>query len=126
VQRNRTTFGIGLDRAGDDAVDVALEQEDECDISGAEPVPSDEPGTQRFERPERLAGGLRGTRYYLFPGGCVTYEYAFDDEAPPALVFEADQALGFVPREDLVEKVRASTDLRLCGAGVPCPGGTRP
>jgi hypothetical protein len=126
VQRNRTTFGIGSERAGSDAIEVALEREGACDVRGAEAVPSDEAGTERFERPERLAGGLRGTRSYLFPGGCVTYEYRFAEDAPASLVFEADQALGFVAREDLVDHVRSTADLRLCGAGVRCPGGTRP
>jgi membrane-associated phospholipid phosphatase len=125
VQRNRTTFGIGSDRAGDDAVEVALEPEGGCDVAGAEAVPTDEAGTRRFERPKGLAGGVRGTRYYLFPGGCVTYEFAFAAGASPSLIFEADQALGFVSRQDLVDKVRDASDLRLCGAGVPCPGGTR-
>jgi hypothetical protein len=126
VQRNRTTFGIGSDRAGSGGIDVTLERAGACDVAGAEAVPSDEAGTRRFEAPERLAGGLQGTRSYLFPGGCVTYEYAFADDAPASLVFEADEALGFVAREDLVAHVRSTADLRLCGAGVPCPGGTRP
>jgi hypothetical protein len=56
----------------------------------------------------------------------VTYEYTFADDAPASLVFEADEALGFVAREDLVAHVRSTAALRLCGAGVPCPGGTRP
>ncbi|HZB70607.1 MAG TPA: phosphatase PAP2 family protein [Acidimicrobiales bacterium] len=126
VQRNRTTFDIGSDRAGDSAIEVTLHREGACDVAGAEAVPSDEAGTRRFERPERLAGGLQGTRSYLFPGGCVTYEYTFADDAPASIVFEADEALGFVAREDLVAHVRSTADLRLCGAGVPCPGGTRP
>jgi serine/threonine protein kinase/membrane-associated phospholipid phosphatase len=126
VRRNRTTFEIASDRADDDAVEVTLEREGACDVTGAQAVPSDEGGTRRFERPERLTGGLQGTRYYLFPGGCVTYDYDFGEGAPPSLVFEADQALGFVARDELVAKVRETSDLRLCGAGVPCPGGTRP
>jgi membrane-associated phospholipid phosphatase len=127
VRRNRTTFTIGSDRAGSGSIDVALEPDGACDVDGAEAVPSDEAGARRFERPEQLAGGIRGRRYYLFEGGCVTYDYAFAEDAPASLVFEADDALGFVGREDLVAKVDDTTDgLRLCGAGAACPGGTRP
>jgi hypothetical protein len=39
-------------------------------------------------------------------------------------MFDADSALAYQPREQLVEHVRAEDDLRLCGAGAPCPGGT--
>jgi hypothetical protein len=124
VQRNRTTFRISSEAAGAESVAVALEREGTCEVTGAEPVPSDEAGTERFERPDRLTDGLRATRYYRFPGGCVTQEYAFAEDASPALVFQADEALGFIAREDLVEAVRSSTGLRLCGAGARCPGGT--
>jgi hypothetical protein len=124
VARHRATFTIASERAGNE-VRVALEREGGCDLPGVEPVPTDEAGTRRFERPDRLVGGLRDTRVYEFEGGCVTYRYAFAADASPSLVFEVDRALGFVPREDLVDQVRSKTDLRLCGAGVPCPGGSR-
>ena len=44
-------------------------------------VPSDEAGMRRFERPEQLPPDLRSTRIYLFEGGCVTYDFAFDGDA---------------------------------------------
>ena len=61
---------------------------------------------QRFERPERLPPELQTTRYYLFDGGCVTYEFDFDAEADAALLFAADSALAFQPRRTLVDDVR--------------------
>jgi hypothetical protein len=125
IGRHRARFTIGSERDGENAVRVDLEQEGGCDRSGAQPVPTDEAGTRRFERPNGLAGGVRGTRVYEFEGGCVTYSYAFAADASPSLVFDVDRALGFVPRTDLVDEVEAQTDLRLCGAGVPCPGGSR-
>ena len=54
---------------------------------------------RRFESPERLPPDLRSTRYYLFEGGCVTYEFAFDGDASASLMFEADQAIAFQPRD---------------------------
>jgi hypothetical protein len=85
-------------------------------------VPSDEIGTRRFERPDQLAP-LRSTRFYLFPGGCVTYRFAFGRGASPSEVFDVDQALAFQPRQSLVEAVNRRNDLKLCGRGAPCPGG---
>ena len=48
-------------------------------------VPSDEPGTRRYERigEVRPGVGFTGTRFYLFPGGCVTYQFQFDGEERP-------------------------------------------
>ena len=83
------------------------------------PVPTDELGTRRFESPERLPPDLQSTRYYLFEGGCVTYEFAFAGDASASLMFDADQALAFQPREPLVEWVEDGSGLSLCGAGVP-------
>jgi serine/threonine protein kinase len=122
VRRHRTVFWLDSDRAGDRAVEVTLERHSECDVSDAVRVPSDELGAIRYERPERLPPTLRSTRIYLFSGGCVTYRFAFGEDATPVLSFEADQALAFQPREELAAEVRADTDLALCGAGEPCPG----
>ena len=87
-------------------------------------VPTDEVGTRRFEEPERLPPDLQSTRYYLFEGGCVTYEFAFAGDASASLMFDADNALAFQPRCRLVDEVRDRSGLRLCGAGAPCPGGS--
>jgi membrane-associated phospholipid phosphatase/tRNA A-37 threonylcarbamoyl transferase component Bud32 len=122
VERHDASFWLDSDRGGDKAVTARLVPRDECDVTGATPVPSDEVGTERFERPDRLHPALRSTRYYLFPGGCVTYEFAFDEGADPALMFSAEQALAFEPRATLVEHVRDTTGLDLCGAGAECAG----
>jgi tRNA A-37 threonylcarbamoyl transferase component Bud32/membrane-associated phospholipid phosphatase len=122
VERGRAEFWLDSDQGGDRAVTATLVPADECDVVGAVPVPSDEVGTQRFERPDRLRPELHGTRYYLFPGGCVTYEFAFDGDASPGLMFSAEQALAFQPRTKLVEHVEATTGLDLCGAGTDCVG----
>ena len=55
---------------------------------------------------EQLPPNLRSTRYYLFPGGCVTYEFAFAGRASASLIFDADSALAFQPRRTLVAAVR--------------------
>jgi membrane-associated phospholipid phosphatase/tRNA A-37 threonylcarbamoyl transferase component Bud32 len=122
VERHDATFWLDSDLGGDKAVTATLVPRDECDVTGATPVASDEVGTERFERPDRLRPELRSTRFYLFRGGCVTYEFALDEGADPALIFSAEQALAFEPRSALVDKVREATGLDLCGAGTECVG----
>ena len=78
VKRERSTFTLDSDQAGTHAVVVTLVPADECSVDGASEVPSDEPDMRQFERPERVQPSLKSTRYYLFPGGCVTYQYDFD------------------------------------------------
>ena len=126
IERGRSEFWLDSDVAGERAVEATLLPPDDCDVGDAVAVPSDEPGMERFEQPEQLRPSLRVTRTYLFEGGCVTYEFAFDTDTDTdaALLFDANNALGFQPRESLVEAVRDRTGLRLCGAGVPCPGGS--
>ena len=75
---------------------------------------------RRFERPEQLPPALRATRTYLFPGGCVTYRFAFDSAETASLLFDADSALSFQGRADLVATVHDRNGLRLCGVGAPC------
>jgi hypothetical protein len=123
VRRGDGRFWLNSDQAGDHAVEVTLRPPDECTVEGATEVPSDEVGMRRYEQPEQLPPGLRSTRTYVFDGGCVTYEFNFDAEATAALMFDADSALAFQPRDALVAEVRDTTGLRLCGRGAaPCPG----
>ena len=79
---------------------------------------------RRFERPEQLPPKVRTRRTYLFPGGCVTYQVALDSPETASLLFDIDTALAFQRRATLVAAVRHRTGLRLCGVGVPCPGGS--
>jgi len=122
VERHEARFWLDSDLGGDRAVTATLMPRSECDVADATPVASDEVGTERYERPDRLHPDLRLTRFYLFPGGCVTYEFAFDAGADPTLVFSAEQALAFQPRTELVDHVHETTGLALCGAGTECVG----
>jgi hypothetical protein len=117
-------FWLDSDRAGAQAVEVILERT--CDTRGAVEVPSP-PGVpgeiQRFEKPLSLRPRFALDRFDVFPGGCVTYRFDFVTGAPPALVFEVNEALRFVPRALGVQLLREEIGLELCGAGArPCPG----
>jgi hypothetical protein len=125
VEDGKGKFWLDSDLGGDRAVEATLLPRDECRVEGASEVPSDEAGFRRYERIEQLPPDLRSTRYYLFPGGCVTYEFAFDGRASASLIFDADSALAFQPRHTLVASVREQSDLKLCGAAAPpCSGGS--
>ena len=124
VDSDKTRYRLDSAVAGTRAVEVTLLPPAKCSVEGATEVPSDEAGMRRFERPEQLPPDLKVTRTYLFEGGCVTYEFAFEGDASTSLVFEADQALAFESRSELVAEVSDKTDLSLCGAlAPPCSGG---
>ena len=93
-----------------------------CNITGAQQIPSDQPGMRRFERPLSLVPRYSGVRYYTFPGGCATYQFAFAPGASPALATTVDTAVAFMPRSELVGYVRRTEGLPLCGRGAACPG----
>jgi hypothetical protein len=102
VRRGRSRFNLSNDRAGDRALEVRLEAT--CNIEGSSQVPSDEPGTRRFERIDSVQAGFSATRFYMFDGGCVTYRFRFE-AANRALVNEASLALSFLTRQDLRTEV---------------------
>ncbi len=93
-----------------------------CDIAGAQQIRSGQPGMRQFERLQSLDPGYPGIRYYTFPGGCVTYQFASPPGASPALATAIDSAVAFMPRSVLVGYVRRTEGLPLCGRGAACPG----
>jgi hypothetical protein len=99
-----THFYLDSDRAGFRAVKVELRPD--CDIGDASEVPSDTPGTEQYERIDTLGERYSGTRYYIFEGGCVTYDFDFTGEGRTELAREVSLALDFFPRADLEELAR--------------------
>jgi len=99
VARGVGRFWLNNDRAGLRSVQVSLTAG--CDVSGLRPVPSDEEGTDRYERIQSLQGGYAGERLYVFPGGCATYRFRLAGPLRAAPLNEASLALGFVSRAAL-------------------------
>jgi hypothetical protein len=113
VRNGRVRFSLDSDRVGTRAVEVVLQQF--CTLGKAPKVtrvPSDHPGTRRYQEVISIQPGERyqGAVYYLFPGGCVTYRLDFrsDEQARP--LGEVTLALGFVAREALRESISEVTD----------------
>jgi len=120
IDTGKASFWLDSDQAGAHAAAITLTEA--CDTAGARQILSDEPGTQRFERPLSLEPQFSGLRFYRFPGGCITYEFRFRPGASPVLAGAVTSAVAFVPRSRLVSHVRHTEGLALCGRGVPCPG----
>jgi hypothetical protein len=102
VRSGHTRFTLDSDRAGPAAVRVELTSR--CEVAGATEIASDEPGTRRFEKVESVTEEFRGTRFYVFEGGCVTYAFQFPPQAS-ALVNDISLALSFTTREELARQV---------------------
>jgi hypothetical protein len=121
IRNGRAEFWLDSDRAGYRAVAVSLTSR--CDISKAVKVPLEttEQDVQRYEEPNALPPRFFGNRYYVFPGGCVTYRFAFSQGGSFAQAVEATQALSFVSRA-LGVRLLGQDGIVLCGRGVSCPG----
>ena len=120
IARGHAQFWLDSDQAGPHAVTITLTAA--CDTSGARQVPSDQPGTRRFERPLSLRPQFTDLRFYTFPGGCVTYRFTFTPGASPGLAIPAGNTVALMPRSTLVQYVKNTEGLTLCGQGAPCPG----
>jgi hypothetical protein len=120
IASGHTRFRLDSDRAGPGAITVTLTAI--CDTSGAQQITSDHPGTRRYEHPLSLQPRFAGLRFYTFPGGCVTYQFSFAPGASPILADAVDNAFSFQPRSTLVDFIRRTEGLALCGRGAACPG----
>lgn len=104
--RARLWFVVGHENRR--AITVTLTRR--CDLEGATEAQSDIPGTARFDRERSTGALLRGTRSYVLPGSCLTYDYAFTDgTALPVLA----SAIGTVPRSEVADRVREDSRGRL-------------
>ena len=92
--------------ATDNPSGVSLLFTAECDVGDAVEVPSDEEAAQRFETVEEVTDGYRGSRYYVFEGGCVTLRFNLPGEGWSAVVNDSSSAMTFTPREDIEQYVR--------------------
>jgi hypothetical protein len=120
ISSGQASFVLNSGQAGLQSVTITLAAA--CDTSGAQQIPSDQPGTRRFERPLSLRPRYSDVRYYIFPGGCATYRFNFAPGASPALATAVDTVVAFMPRSALVSYVRRTEGLALCGRGAACPG----
>ena len=111
VRNGSSVLSLNSDRVGLNAVRATLRTS--CNTSGADEIPSDEPGTRRWEKIDSLPPSYSGSRYYVFDGGCVEYRFSFSDDGSAALANDVSLALGFYERAQLEERVKRTTGLSL-------------
>lgn len=114
VETGRAAFSFAsgsIDSPESEPLTVALTAD--CDLSGATRVPTDEPGTQRWERLQQVTPAYVGERLYVFDGGCTTLSFALSGTDRVQSVGEASLAVGFVDRDAVAAAVREQYDGRL-------------
>jgi hypothetical protein len=105
------TFAFDSDLFGQPAITVRLEPS--CNTSGATPVASDREGMERFERVQETTPSFRGERYYVFPGGCITFTFTVTGDSRGEPLALATQVVGAVSRDDLRAQVHDASNGRL-------------
>ncbi|HEV3399188.1 MAG TPA: hypothetical protein VG693_07840 [Actinomycetes bacterium] len=110
VRNGRVRFDLNSDRVGLRAVQVVLQQF--CTLGEVTRVPSDHPGTRRYQEVISIEPGRRyqGAVHYLFPGGCVTYRLDFRSNEQARPLGEVTLALGFITRDTLRQTIAEFTD----------------
>jgi hypothetical protein len=104
VRSGQATFRLLSDRAQGRAVVVALRST--CAAGRATPETSPAAGVRRFLDLRSIRPRYAGTRFDVFPGGCVSY--AFDFERGPHIALMADLGVlvGLESRRELRGEVR--------------------
>jgi hypothetical protein len=95
-----------------ESVPLTVELTPSCDVRGATEVPTDEPGTRRWERLESVAPAYVGERFYVYAGGCTTLRFALSGQDSVQAVGESSLAVGFLSRDSVRKQVRDSSDGR--------------
>lgn len=100
-----TVVVFDSDRAGSSA--ATFRYTDACGIGAATATPTEFEQTTRFEWILAVEPRFRADRYYRFDGGCVTWEFDFDADAPAAMAVELGNSLQFVDRATVNADMRA-------------------
>jgi len=106
VDEDGTVITFDSDRAGSNA--AVVHYFETCELGDSVQVSSEYPNAARFEFIEQVTPGFRATRRYVFEGGCLTWEFDFDDGAPSALSILLVDAFTLYSRADLNENIRTS------------------
>lgn len=104
VDERGTSVVFDSDRAGAGAAQFHFAAS--CDTTDAVLAPPGFPGTVRYERIRSVAPNFRGDRFFVFNGGCVWWEFDFEDRAPAALSVELGNVLVMNDRQAVNDMVR--------------------
>ena len=104
VNEHHSVVTLDSDRAGESAAVLRLEEA--CDVTDAVSAPSDLPPAERFDLIERVQPSFRAERFYVFPGGCVSWTFDFDEGASATESLSIGNALVLTSRQQLQEGIR--------------------
>ncbi len=99
IDESGTVITFNSNRAG--TIAARLRFTETCDIGDAVSTPSDHPDTERFEHIERIDPSFLATRTYRFDGGCVQWDFEFDQGAPSALSIQLGNSMHLMERSEL-------------------------
>jgi tRNA A-37 threonylcarbamoyl transferase component Bud32 len=99
VNNGRSLITLDHDRFGTAA--MRLELTATCDLAGATEVASEQPGARRYLRIDRSTAEASATRFYTFPGGCVTQRFRTPAASALRLTETASTEVGFTTRPAL-------------------------
>jgi tRNA A-37 threonylcarbamoyl transferase component Bud32 len=85
----------------------------DCDVGGASLVPSGRPEVRRYLRTETAVPQYSGTRFEVFPGGCVTTWLTVPDVHRDWVTSQAGALLGFTSRQTLQQLLEQRSAGRL-------------
>jgi hypothetical protein len=104
ARSGQTRIALDLGRASDNALVVTLTRD--CDVRSAVRVKSDRAGAARYDETES-AQRYTGERYYLFPGGCVTFHFDVRGAGAAEVASTVVRSVDVVDRTALRRYVRA-------------------
>ena len=110
VDNNGTRFSLLSDRA-DEPVDVRLD--DACDVGAATPVTPRDEGVRTLQRVDSVSPRYTGALFDVFPGGCVSYEFAFERGPHIALTEAFHAAVQLYSRRQLRQELRDALGITL-------------
>ncbi|MDF2743468.1 MAG: rane protein of unknown function, putative kinase domain [Actinomycetia bacterium] len=105
VNNGRSVITLDHDRGGRAAMVVRLTAS--CDRAGAREVSSEQRGASRWYR------ARDATRFYVFPGGCVTQRFSAAAPSAPRMSDTASSEVGFITREGLRQALSQRSHGRL-------------
>jgi membrane-associated phospholipid phosphatase/tRNA A-37 threonylcarbamoyl transferase component Bud32 len=111
VNNGRSLITLDHDRGGKAALVVRLTAS--CDLTGATEVASEQPGARRYLRVDGDAPRSSATRFYTFPGGCVTQRFSAAALSGLRMSETAASEFGFITRDELRQALAQRSDGRL-------------
>ncbi|MGH8836251.1 MAG: hypothetical protein ACRDWG_14830 [Actinomycetes bacterium] len=97
----------------EESQEIVVELRDECDLTGASRLPSQQPGIRRFERITATGSTYVGERYHVYEGGCTTYRFDIPGTTGRQTLNTVAASLGFVSRQTVSQQVYDRSEGRL-------------